>query len=367
MKILQIIDALESGGKERQALELLKGLKANNNLSVKLVVLSDSNDFPYSKELGIPIFNLVRKYKYDLSIILKLYKIVKEFRPDIIHSWNLMCSIFVLPVYKLLRIKFVNGVIRDCPLKIKKFSKIWAQIRITFPFSDIVLANSSAGLKAYSVSTQKGVFIHNGFDKNRASNQSNQKKIRKQFSIHTKYVIGMVARFSYMKDYETYLATAKYIHMRREDVTFLAIGDGPKFKELFGKYSDPKNKHIRFLGNQTNVEPLIDIFDIGILTTNHDLHGEGISNSIMEYMAFSKPVIATLGGGTEELVCDGKTGFLIEATDTSILAKKIEYLLDNPERAKKMGEAGRLRLTKEFGLDKMTNEHIELYQNIIKT
>ena len=57
---------------------------------------------------------------------------------------------------------------------------------------------------------------------------------------------------------------------------------------------------IIFLGKIANVENIINIFDIGILITNSKVHGEGVSNSIIEYMALGKPVIATRGGGTDQ-------------------------------------------------------------------
>jgi len=362
MKTLHIIDALESGGKERQALELLKGLKSKPNLSIVLVVLSESNQFPYSEKLGIPIYYLQRKYKNDLSIFMRLYKIIKDFRPEIVHSWNLMCSIYILPICKMLNIKFINGVIRDCPLKTKKFRKIWFQIKLTFPLSDIILANSAAGLKAYLVSSKKGYYIHNGFDKTRISEKTDQAIIRKHYNIHTKNVVGMVARFSHMKDYHTYLSAALYLLGLRNDVTFLAIGDGPHLEKFKLHYQTAENDRIKFLGNQTNVEPLIKIFNIGVLST----FTEGISNSIMEYMAFAKPVVATDGGGTSELVCDKKTGFLVKQQDKVALVDRIEYLLNHPDQAHKMGQAGKQRLEREFNLEKMTNNHMELYQQCLK-
>ena len=87
----------------------------------------------------------------------------------------------------------------------------------------------------------------------------------------------------------------------------------------------------KLLGRQSDVESIINISNICVLTTNVKIHGEGISNSILEYMAMGKPVIASCGGGTNEIVEDAVTGFLISPLSPRELAEKIEILIDNPE------------------------------------
>ena len=77
---------------------------------------------------------------------------------------------------------------------------------------------------------------------------------------------------------------------------------------------------------------MVNVFDIGVLAT----HGEGISNSIMEYMALGKPVVASEGGGTCELVQDGITGFLVPRRDPQALAARISQLLDDQEAGRRM-------------------------------
>ena len=85
----------------------------------------------------------------------------------------------------------------------------------------------------------------------------------------------------------------------------------------------------------------------------------------MEYMALAKPVVATNGGGTSEIVNNNKTGFLVKPKQVGDLAKKIEFLLNNNGIAKKMGSAGKEKLLREFSLEKMTDRMIALYQDCI--
>jgi glycosyltransferase involved in cell wall biosynthesis len=83
-------------------------------------------------------------------------------------------------------------------------------------------------------------------------------------------------------------------------------------------------------------------------------------------MANMKPVIATDGGGSKEIIIDGVTGYLIPKTNYEELVSKILYLIDNPNRATLMGEAGRKRIETGFTLDIMVNEYIKLFSQIVK-
>ena len=102
--------------------------------------------------------------------------------------------------------------------------------------------------------------------------------------------------------------------------------------------------------------------DICVLST----FTEGISNSILEYMALGKPVIATSGGGTNEIVADLKTGFLIGTSNPEELAEKIELLLDNVKLREGMGLAGKEWIVKYFSIDLMINKYINLYNDLLK-
>ena len=82
-------------------------------------------------------------------------------------------------------------------------------------------------------------------------------------------------------------------------------------------------------------------------------------------MAFRKPVVVTDGGGTRELVVDGETGFLVPPKQPEALAAKIEYLLDRPDIARRMGAAGEARLRRRFSTDTMVDETIKLYERAV--
>lgn len=366
IKVLMLIDSLTSGGKERRFVELLKGLNNNEDINCEIIVLSNEVHYTDIFDLKYQLHRLPRKSKKDIRIFFKLYKICKEFKPDIIHSWESMPTIYVLPTAKILGIRLINAMIANAPDKLNILSKLWVRAKVTFPFSDIILSNSKAGLKAYNVPEKKGRYIHNGIDLRRLEKFTAKEEMRRKFDIQAEIVIGMVGAFSPRKDYYTFIKAAKVLISKNYDIAFMAVGDGPDLEKCKLLVNEQENKKILFTGLQSNIESIVNLFDIGVLTTNQDVHGEGISNSIMEYMALGKPVIATRGGGTNELVIDQETGYLINNKDTDTLVNTIEFLINNPRIMEKMGDRGKKHVLSNFNLSHMTQKYLQLYRGVLK-
>ena len=113
------------------------------------------------------------------------------------------------------------------------------------------------------------------------------------------------------------------------------------------------------------VNEVLDYYDdahVGVLLSTH---GEGLSNSIMEYMASNLPVVCTDEGGSRELVVDGVTGFLIPPSDSDALVEKLAWLEANREQALAMGREGRKRIEAEFSVARMVERASEIYSEVM--
>lgn len=366
MKILLLIDSLVSGGRERRLIELIKGLRKFQEVQMKLVVFSDKIHYKEIYELGIPVIILKRLPKKNPVVFYRLFKICQKWKPDLIHSWGTMSAILAIPSSLVLNIKLINGNVTDAPPNMGFYHKELFRARLSFLFSSVVVGNSKAGLSAYKVPDKKAICIYNGFGFNRVSNLQDKNRVRDLFKISTSKVVGMVGGFFDRKDYDTYVKSALTILKQRTDVTFIAVGDGPNLMRCKGMIPSEYASRFVFTGVQTDVESIINIFDIGVLATNAEVHGEGISNAILEYMAVEKSVVATIGGGTDEIVVDNVTGILIQPGSTNEMTNHLIQLLDDNDKATKMGQAGRARVFEFFSLDKMTESYFELYQNLLK-
>jgi glycosyltransferase involved in cell wall biosynthesis/peptidoglycan/xylan/chitin deacetylase (PgdA/CDA1 family) len=361
MKILFFINALACGGKERRLTELLRALKQKHDCDFELAIMSNKIYYEEIYELKIPIHFLIRKTKNDLSVFNMFYQLCKSYEPDIVHCWDSMTAVYSVPVCKLLNIKLINGLITNSPDQRNIFNKHWLRAKITFPFSDLIIGNSAAGLVAYNAPPGKSHVINNGFNFDRTDKVIDSNAIRKELDITTRYIVAMVASNTIHKDYKTYLTAAQVIVGKRKDITFLAIGENTDSDELKNQIDPGYLEYFRLIGKRFGVESYIKAIDIGVLST----FTEGISNSILEYMALSKPVIATSGGGTNEIVVDQKTGFLVEKCNPQILADKIEMLINDQEFSIKLGRAGRERIDNLFTIEKMTSTYVNFYNKLI--
>lgn len=364
MKVMLLIDSLVSGGMERRLVELVKGFDGYTDVQLHVVVFSDKIHYTEIYDYGIPVTILKREPKRNPKVFAQLYKLCKNWGPDLIHTWGTMSAVLAVPTSLLLRIKLINGFVVDASHNMKFNDTRLIRARLSFPFSKVIVGNSQAGLKAYGVSKNKRICIYNGFNSNRIASLEDIDLIRKKFNIKTKKVVGMVASFNERKDHKTLIKTGLQLLKKRRDITFLTVGHGENL--AFCKAMVPKEfaTHFIFAGEQKDVESIVNVFDIGVLMTNIQVHGEGISNAILEYMALEKPVVATRGGGTNEIVVDNQTGFLIEPESIPDLAEKLSILLDNPETAIQMGRKGKQRINEQFSIEKMITAYYELYQKL---
>lgn len=354
MKILFFIESLRLGGKERRLVELLKCLHPNHRFEILLVLTRNEIDYKEVYDFGFKVQIIERKYfKKDPKLFYSFYKIAKKFKPDIIHVWGNMVAMYAIPSKLLLGKPLINNQITDA------FDIVYRGIlshKVTFIFSDLIIANSHAGLRAYNSPPQKSKVIYNGFDFKRINNLKPVAETRKIFNINTKYVVGMAASFSELKDYKSYIEAAIILLSEGADCTFLCMGKGDdsSYRELV---LPEWKENVKFLGLQSDVESVMNCCDVGVLST----YTEGLPNSVLEFMALAKPVVATKGGGTEELLVDGQTGFLVNVKSPGELSEKIKILLENPETAQKMGEKGKERIYSNFTLSSMAEQFIKVY------
>jgi len=366
MKILFFIESLHSGGKERRIVELLKGLSKYKSISMELVLTKRGIHYTDIFDLNVKIHYVERKYfKKDPSCFLKFYRIARAFKPNIIHVWGNMVAIYALPAAKLLNIKFINGAITYA-LLIKKFSKLWFISKITFPLSDILVANSKAGLRAHNFQqSEKHRVISNGYDFNRnnvkPSDLSNELGIPKRTLL-----VGMIGSFSDAKDYKTYIDVAEKIVIRNKNVYFLCVGGGVNKKGIEDLVHKRKIKNIHFLGVRTDIENICKNLDIGVLFNNTDGHAEGVSNAIMEMMASGLPVVATDAGGTPELIQHEVDGFLVEPFETDQIVNQIKALINNENKRKRIGIKAVEKINDKFSIEKMIDSYYCLYQELIE-
>ncbi|MDH4070311.1 MAG: glycosyltransferase, partial [Ignavibacteria bacterium] len=124
VRVMLLIDTLVAGGKERQLVELVKGLSLRDDVHAVLVILSEKIEYEEVRGLKVPLYTFRRKTERDLGVLWKMVRLAREFRPDVIHSWELMCSVYAVPLKIAVGAKLVNGTVRNAPARIRAFSRL---------------------------------------------------------------------------------------------------------------------------------------------------------------------------------------------------------------------------------------------------
>lgn len=362
MKILIFTESLTCGGKERRVLELIQYLKQNTDYEISLVITESYIHYDYAYELGVPIIIIERKgLKYDPLLFTKFYSYCSQFKPDIIHAWGRMTTFYSIPTKLIRRIPLISSMIYDAQIDFKPISLNHLFFRADIFFSDVILSNSYAGLNEYKLNNPKAKVIWNGVHLERFQKKYEIEKVKEKLNVKTDFMVVMLAAFSTLKDYDLFLDVAKEISKTRNDVTLVGVGDGPEWNRIQQRVLDEKISNVLLTGQQKEVEHIIAASDIGILCT----YSEGISNSIIESMAFGIPVISTdLIGGSKEIIIEGETGYCVERNTEKIVAL-INFLLNNSELRISMGNKARERIRTHFSISRMGEEFELIYKNVL--
>ncbi|MBS1504696.1 MAG: glycosyltransferase, partial [Bacteroidetes bacterium] len=142
MTIFFLNDTMGTGGKERRLLELIKFLVPEHQII--LLSLSDDVGYDYIHHLPIEFIIIPRKSKLTLSPIKVIDNIIKKHKPDIIHSWGSLATMYLIPCAIRRRKSFINGFIADAPRNISFRDKYYLRGRLSFPFSKLIISNSKA-------------------------------------------------------------------------------------------------------------------------------------------------------------------------------------------------------------------------------
>ena len=367
MKILFVIDSLSLGGVERQLVELIKGMD-RHRFEVHVVCLNYAHD-SYAhlvSKMGIGISYFCRRYKYDISPVFSIFRYIQKNRVDLVHAFNNLGALFGVAGAKLSRKPVVCSAIRDAKdwdSKLKLSKKILAF------FSDIFVANSKAGF-TNRFKKIKPYFrvVYNGIDFNRfGSGETDSFKLKEELNVlEFKYIIGMVASLTDRKDHETLINAAPKVLNIFPETCFLLIGDGPKREKLTDMVRRMGlEKNVLFLGYRYDTDRIMQVFDMSVLFTNADIQLEGISNAIMEAMAVGVPVIASRGGGTDEIIKHNINGILVNPKKADEAASAIIRLLGNKKRSERLAQSAIISLKEMFNLQRYVNAYQNIYDEVL--
>lgn len=186
--------------------------------------------------------------------------------------------------------------------------------------------------------------------------------------LHSGPRIGIVGRLTAWKGQHIFLQAAAKVRAQVPNAKFPIIG-----KALFGE--EAYEQELRSLVSSLSLDEAVEFLgfrkDVPDLLTNLDIlvhastTGEPFGQVVVQGMAAGLPVVATNGGGIPEIVLSGKTGLLVPMGDADAMAEAILRLLADPQGAKAMGRAGRLRVEQLFTIEEAARKVESLYETLL--
>lgn len=374
LKIAQIIPTLDRSGAEKQMLLLCKALKARGH-DVHVAALTRlgplAADF---EQAGIPVTLIGKPLKIDPFALRRLAAWLKNGQFDVVQSW-----IFAANSYARAAARLAFGRNRAKPVVIatEMAVDLWKSPwhfkidRKLAQWSSAVVGNSKAVVEFYEkqVGLPPGKLhcIYSGIESTEATGPDESlKKIARQalqLAPEDGPVLLFAGRLAEQKRVLDLLKAVDILQHLHPRIRLFIAGDGPLKKELiaFAEAVDLKDKAL-FLGLRNDMAQLYNATDIVVLPSSY----EGLPNVVMEAQLRGLPVVAAAAPGTTELVHHPQTGLTHPVGDSTELARLLDELIDNPEKARTLGQQGREMILKDFTVDQMADRFVGLYQNLLK-
>lgn len=378
MKILHIINGLATGGAQRALYNLLYG-GASARFECRVLSLIDEEDDQrvigrHIGALGVPVISLgIRGGCPTFSSLIKLNKIVGEFKPDVIQGWMYHGNLIATLARKLSQVLPVLAWNVRHSLSDISYEKFMTQqvIRLNRIFSsgpDVLLYNSRLSQQQhenFGFSSINGRTIPNGIDVHKFSFSSlSRQKVRSELGIpEDALVVGHVARLHPSKDHQLLLKAAAVFARRNNNTHILLSGSGVSAanKVLIQLVPTEIQDRFHLLGEREDVPELMSAMDILVSSS---AWGEGFPNVLGESMASGVPCVATDVGDSKQIV--GDTGVIVPPQSEKELITGIEKLLtlSNQER-QALGNKARLRIEKKYALEAIVEQYVSLYRRLV--
>lgn len=331
----------------------------------------DEIDYLEEKKISIPLLkvsglgqrvNLVK----DLQALLEIRKIVKTFQPDIVHTHTAKAGLLGrLAVFsirkKIVTVHTFHGhLLHGYFGQVKRNGIIIIERFLAF-FTDALIAVGEKVrddlLRVHVGNERKFHIVRPGLQITDIPNRIDATKLLG--IVEADFTVTWIGRAVAVKAPHRILEIAQECKKREMNVRFLFVGNGPLGDE-FKRISMENNLNIQFLGWQTEIEAILSVSDLVILTSLN----EGTPVALIQAQMAGIPVLATSVGSTSEVMIHGTSGYAVPYSKETFV-NIIEDLLGNPRKIREFGRRGKAYALSKFSLQNLVKAHEELYKKLL--
>lgn len=362
------------GGAEEQVQQLALELKARD-WTVGIVSMLPPSTLPAELEgsgVNIGTLNMKRGVP-DPRRIAQLARVIRRFRPDVLHSHMTHANLLARVVRPLAQVPALVCTLHGSKMhSVRGGSTRLREIahRITDRWADVTttICHAAAELciQDGAAPAAKVMVMPNGVDTERYRPRPDVRdRMRKALDVEGKFVWLAVGRFELPKNYALMIRAFSFaLQASRRDTVLLICGAGsmqPQIEELVRKLG--LESFVRFLGVRRDIPEVMNAADAFVLSSDT----EGLPMVLLQASASALPILATAVGGNAEVVQHNLTGFLVPRGDAMALAGAMERTtcLNGFDRAR-LGGAGRQFTHDNFGIGHIVDLWEQLYRQLLK-
>ncbi len=360
---------LAIGGAEQLLLDLLKGIDPHRFL-VSLLFLNDPGAVGRELlKLGYPATTHIAHHRFDLLSILRLARLFRRERTDILLLINHRNTIFLgAPAARLAgRVRVVNW--QNETFRTYSGHRLTMVARRFFhPAIDKVVA-AAAGHKDYlvhyeKIPREKIEVIYNAVDPERVSSSFSKETAKERLGLPPgSLAVSQVAVLRPDKAHDVLLRAAQLVVQQCPEAHFLIVGDGPRKSSLMQLTQDlGLARNVHFLGFRRDMGNVLRAVELNVLASKPEQ--ETLSVAVIEAMVAGIPTISSDVGFMREIIIPGKTGYLVRVGDHQDLARRIVELLANPELRRTMAEEARTLAFQHLTVKQMTTSFENLFARL---
>lgn len=372
MKILNISSSGGIGGREMQVITLSEGLRAKN-CEVRLLTAKNTWLDKNANSSGFVNYNLPMKKYIDLYSIFKMGKILREFKPDVVHLYFITDIWLVVPAVKFFYPKAKIFLLRSMQsANMKDFARtiLFNALDKIIVISDFLKYDfaSKTRIKDNKIET-----IYVGVDLAKFdSSINNTNVLRRDYNLNSDdIIIGLVGRIDTGKGQDKLIYAAKDIirnlKTKKPEIInklkFFIVGSSEKGAGI--EYENKMKKLVKdfglsdnfiFTGFREDIPLVMNSLDIGVFPSKDEAFGL----VVIEAMAMRKAVVGFKRGAFPEIIINNENGFIVEY-DSKFLADAILELILDENKRKIFGENGRKLVETKFNLETTIQKFLELY------
>jgi glycosyltransferase involved in cell wall biosynthesis len=368
---LVLLSSLATGGAERVTVSFARRLRAMG-MDVAVCTLTARVDGPLAAELsaaGVPRHDLSARRLVDPRALVRLRRLLKRERPDVVHAHGQDASILGAVARRFFGVPLaITRHVLDEPAGNRRQRLRARAACAAFRHADAAVAVS--GATAQRLAELSGLpresihVIPNGIELEHFDGASGRRELRAALACGPDDPLVLVP--SVLRDgkgHEALLEAVPELRARVPAARLLFAGGGEREAALRSQARALGNglgDAVRFLGHRTDIPELLAACDLVVLPSV----AEALPTALIEAAASGRPVVATRVGGIPEVVVDRVTGLLVPPNDRTALVEAIATLLLDGARARGYGAAARRLAQQRFAIETQIARTVELWKTL---